>query len=190
MNINGIFAVVEGALYAIQFDDNQADEFKQLFDNWQDPEFLEQFFEDNKDDLQRSIYKHFSVEQAVIRTIDESTKFERKILAAAKQTNPYAAFTLENAIFHPLHKDVLSNDHIESKAYGTRHRSWLRIYAIRLSENIYFVSGGGIKLTKSNSDSEHLKTEMVKLKKVKEYLKKNFIGDEGDLGYIELLNND
>ncbi|PCJ22827.1 MAG: hypothetical protein COA97_12835 [Flavobacteriales bacterium] len=122
MEIVSIFAIIEGSLYAVQYDGKSYDEFKTIFDQWQDIEYLEQFFEDNKNDLENGIYNHLSIEDAVNKTIDETSFFELKVLAAAKNSlsNPEAKITLEKAVFHSLHKEVYNNDYIESKAYGTK----------------------------------------------------------------------
>lgn len=184
MKITGTFAVVESTLYSISFDEKE-DEFRRAFNNWQDPEYLENFFEEHKKDLENGIYKHLSVEDAVEKTIGESGKFEQKIRIAAKQKNPDASLTLENDIFIPLHKNVYDNEHIQSKAYGIRHQSWLRIYAIRLAENVYFITGSAIKLTK-DMNPPHLQVELTKLKLAAQYLKGEGIIDDGDLGYLEI----
>jgi len=188
MKIVGIFGVVEESLFAVRFDDKAFDEFKDLFDKWQDIEYLEQFFEDNKHDLKNGIYQHISLEEAVEKTAEEVFQFEQTLRKAAFNSahHPNAKLTLESVVFKSLHKDILDNEYIQSKAYGNRHKSWLRIYAIRLDRDIYFISGGGIKLTKTMQESEHLKLELLKIEKVKEYLKENFIVDEADLGTIEL----
>ena len=54
----------------MQFDDNQSDEFRKAFNQWQDVEYLEQFFEVNKTDLQREFYGNITVEDAVFRTLE------------------------------------------------------------------------------------------------------------------------
>jgi hypothetical protein len=190
MKIVGIFAIVNTSLYAVQYDGKPYDEFKRLFDQWQDIEYLEGFFENNKKDLEEGFYKGISIEDAILRTTNEASKFEQKIRESAENSicNPDEENTLEKVVFKSLHKDILNNDYIESKAYGVKHKSWLRIYAIRLIENVYFVSGGGIKLTKDMTP-EHLKKELKKLKTTTEYLKENFIVNDDDLGYIELGSN-
>lgn len=189
MRIVDIFAVVEGSLYTVRYDGKAYDEFKNLFKQWQDIEYLEQFFEDNKHDLENGIYKHLSIVDAISRTTKEALKFERKILQAANNStnNPNAKITLENVVFTSLHKEIRSNEFIETKAYGTHRKSWLRVYAIRLAQDVYFVSGGAIKLTK-DMKPPHLKEELKKLKVTTAYLKEQFVFEEEDLGYIELGN--
>lgn len=189
MEIVGIFAVVEGALYSVQFDDKGMDEFRHLFTSWQDPEYLEQFFEEHKRALDQSIYAPLTVEQAVITTLDEAAQFERRILAAARRSGPDLDLMLEGFVFKPLHKSVHSNEHLQSKAYGTRRKSWLRVYAIRLDTNVYFITGGGIKLTKAMT-TPHLQTELVKLGKAQDYLRENNIIDKGDLELLEIEYHD
>jgi hypothetical protein len=46
------------------------------------------------------------------------------------------------------------------------------LYAIRIADNVYVVSGAGIKLTETMNDRPHLKTELKKLKAVSTFLKK------------------
>ena len=79
MKLVTIFAHNKNRLLSIQFDDNQYDEFRKAFNQWQDVEYLEQFFEVNKTDLQRGFYGNITVEDAVFKTINESNEFEEYI---------------------------------------------------------------------------------------------------------------
>ncbi|MGB5926872.1 MAG: hypothetical protein WBH03_01795, partial [Cyclobacteriaceae bacterium] len=66
---------------------------------------------------------------------------------------------------------------------GTLFPSWLRIYAVRLDINLFVVSGGGIKLTPTMNEREHLLKELRKLEVAVQYLRE----DEADqLNPIEL----
>lgn len=58
----------------------------------------------------------------------------------------------------------------------------LRIYAVRIAENTYVVTGGAIKLTDRMEERPHTKEQLVRLAKVKDWLR-----DEGIL-YPEDLN--
>lgn len=66
----------------------------------------------------------------------------------------------------------------KTKATGGFINSWLRIYAIRIDTNTYVITGGGIKLTKTMNDREHLINELEKLTKVKEWLEENGFLDQ------------
>lgn len=60
-------------------------------------------------------------------------------------------------------------------------QGWLRLYAIRLGENCYIITGGAIKLT-HHMRRDHLQAELKKLKLVQTFLQNN------DINYPEDLN--
>jgi hypothetical protein len=74
----------------------------------------------------------------------------------------------------------------ENKAYGFKYKSWLRLYAIRISANIFVVSGSAIKLTKAMQDRAHTQKELQKLKMTAQYLKEIGFQDDYDYGYIDI----
>ena len=76
MKIVDIFAIIKESLYSVQFEQNDCDEFALAFRNWADTEYLEDFFETNKADLQSGFYGNITVEEAIFKTIDEATDFE------------------------------------------------------------------------------------------------------------------
>ena len=66
-----------------------------------------------------------------------------------------------------------------------RPSSWLRIYAIRLSEGVYVITGGAIKLTLKMEEREHTQLELVKMEKVRRFLlEKDVIDDDSFEDYI------
>ena len=68
-----------------------------------------------------------------------------------------------------------------------RHASWLRIYAIRLEPNVYIVTGGAIKLTRTMQEREHTAIELRKLNRCKNFLQANGVFDKD--GFVELTND-
>lgn len=190
MKIVDIFVLVESSLYTVVYDSEDGqDAYQALFNRWQDVAFLEQFFEDNKHDLQSGFYGNRTIEEAVLQTLAESRKFDKHIFNAATSGKSPKNKPLEEVVFKSLHKEVYSHVHIQSKAYGPNRKSWLRVYAIRIAANMYVVSGGAIKLTK-DMKPEHLQEELSKLKKTAAYLKEIGFEFEEDLGYIEIGNYD
>jgi hypothetical protein len=185
MKIVDIFAIVKGSLYSVQFDQNEYDEFALAFRNWADTEYLEDFFEKHKVDLQSGFYGDITVEEAVFKTIDEATDFEAKIKEVSENGNFDEESSLQDLIFYPLHKDDKTFILQESKAYGKENKSWLRIYAIRINPQFYVVSGSAIKLTNAMGEQEHTKTELSKLKITAAYLKEHGLMDDDDFGYID-----
>jgi hypothetical protein len=189
MKIVDIFAVIENSLLAVQFEGQDSDEFALLFNKWQDIEYLEQFFEDNISELQ-NFYGDITVEEAVFRTVDEASKMEAYIRSVAKSGRKNQYNTLQDLIFRPLTPIDYSIKHLKSKAYGGKSHSWLRLYAIRIGPNLYVVSGGAIKLTKTMNDRNHLILELDKLEAAKAYLKENLLFDEDDYEFLEISTHD
>jgi hypothetical protein len=188
--IINIFAVVDGALLAVQYDHFKEHEFARIFQNWTDVEYLENFFEIHKCDLQSGYHLtkigYISIEEAVFQTIEEAEAFQEFILKVAEKGKENEDQTLQDLVFKPLHKNDITIKHQETKAYGVNSRSWLRLYAIRIGYNCYVISGGAIKLTRSMNEREHTRKELVKLKILTSYLKGIGFEDADDYGIIEI----
>lgn len=180
--------IIKDSLYAIKYDDSEVDEFensefeeayekpnefRRLFNNWSDPEYLEAFFQKHKTDLQREFYNFISIEDAINQTIEESLELEEKLIEVAENGKENDFNNLQN-LFKPLNKKENGIIRIplyqESKVYGACHKSWLRIYAIRIEKNVYIITGGAIKLTEDMNNREHLLLELNKLKRVRQFL--------------------
>lgn len=72
---------------------------------------------------------------------------------------------------------------------GRRHKlSKLRIYAIRIDENLFVITGGAIKLVLLMEDHPDTRAEKVKLEQAKDYFKKQDVFN--DDSFYELLNDD
>ena len=187
MKIVSIFAHIKDRLLSVQFEFNDSDEFTLAFRNWNDTEYLESFFEENKKDLQSGFYGSITIEQAIFSTLDEASDFESKIREVAKIGDFESQNSLQDLVFMPLHKNAQNHKLQESKAYGANNKSWLRIYAVRISPECFIVSGSAIKLTATMGERGHTKKELEKLKVTATYLKENGLLDEDDFGYIDII---
>jgi hypothetical protein len=68
------------------------------------------------------------------------------------------------------------------------HASWLRIYAIRLADGVYIVTGGAIKLTATMQEREHTLKELYKIDQVRRFLlSEKIIDNDGFVEYISEL---
>jgi len=196
--------IVENSLYAIRYDSieedefennefdedkSKKDEFRRLFKNWSDPEYLDAFFDKHKLDLQKDFYSFISIDDAINRTIDEADTLEQQLIEIAETGKTERLDTLQT-LFKPLNKKDEElypiPDYQKSKVYGELRKSWLRIYAIRLNSNEFVVTGGAIKLTKTMNDREHLKKELEKLHLVKQFLISKGIDEENISEFLEL----
>ncbi|HEY6907602.1 MAG TPA: hypothetical protein VI230_09030 [Ignavibacteriaceae bacterium] len=175
MEIVRIFELEHQGLYAIKYENEDSDEFSRLFDLWQDIQYLEDFFETNKDDLVKSFYSYISIEKAVLQTRDDAKELQKIILGVKNDGNKKLFL---DDYFKPLDNITYKPDELQkSKAYGILEKSWIRLYAIKLDENYYLITGGSIKLTKKMSVRIHTQKELEKLNRCHAFLKENGIID-------------
>lgn len=174
-----IITIFENHLYAFKYKNEDKDEFARLLDLWNDPTYLELFFEENKSDL----YSGMSVESAIFDTYDAVNNFEKKMIDLSKEDEENQSKGLDR-LFKPLYntqpKIVLLN---KSKA----RVSWLRFYGLRIDKNVYIITGGAIKLTQTMQDRDHTNAELTKLDQCRSFLKEKGIHDlDGLMEEIEL----
>lgn len=169
-------------LWAVKAQDKEADELTILFRNWTNGEYLFDFFMENFEDLKG--YFHIErLDEAVSDTFDDAEALQEMVLDF-----PYTEHLDE--LFKPLGvTDTHARELSREKARNwnrDRHASWFRIYAIRLEPNVYIVTGGAIKLTRTMQEREHTTQELQKLDRCKEYLKANGVFDQDS--FVELTN--
>ncbi len=172
-------------LLTIKEDDEKYDEFSKIFNQWTSIEYLDNFFTANEKDLKRPFWEGISIEQAIIETRNEAIKF-RKYLKKIYKKTPNERLPLFLRLFQPLSKNQVPIPFLDKKkAYGSRNKTWLRMYALKASEDIYIITGGTIKLTDNMGERSHTSFELKKLEKCKQFLINEGIVDED--GVIEQL---
>lgn len=123
--------------------------------------------------------------EAISDTLDDAAALEELILDF-----PYTENLDE--LFKPLDiTDTRATELSREKARNwdrERHASWLRVYAIRLEPNIYVVTGGAIKLTRTMQEREHTQIELDKLNRCKAFLKANGVFDKDS--FVELTKEE
>lgn len=173
--------IEDGRLWAVIYEGESQNTLDKLFDQWNDVMWLRQFFKENMNDL-TSYFKITDVNDAIWDTIEDSERLQCLIL----DISPDADL---DKLFRPLENyrtaDMLLGMEKARLKRTVGHSSWLRIYAIKLAEGIYIITGGAIKLTLRMDDREHTKTELLKMEKVRRYLlEENIIDDEGFIEYV------
>ena len=174
----------DGRLWAVRYAGENDNALYTLFDKWDDIVWLRQFFRDNWDDL-TSYFKVTDINQAIEDTIEDSNQLQCLMLDLQPDSN------LES-LFHPLEnfrtsEIVLGKEKARLKRM-VRHSSWLRIYAIKLSQGVYVITGGAIKLTLKMEERSHTKEELVKLEKVRRFLpNEDIINDDSFIDYVTTI---
>lgn len=161
-------------LWAVKSPDKEYDELTDLFEKWNNAEYLLDFFLSNKNDL-KGFFHIERVSEAIRDTFEDAETLEELILEF-----PYTEELDE--LFKPL--DITDATCVEltrqkARNWGnSKHPSWLRVYAIRLEPNVYVVTGGAIKLTRTMQEREHTALELKKLNRCKDYLKAHGVFDK------------
>lgn len=157
------------SLWAVRYEGDDDNSLQKVFNQWNDPEQLWDFFTKNITDL-ASYFEITDVNQAIYDTIDDSRELECLILDISPDANL-------DKLFRPLDNNrtaemTLGKEKARLKN-RPRHPSWLRLYAIKLEPGCYIITGGAIKLTHTMEEREHTLKELEKMEQVRNLLKDN-----------------
>src|SRR5699024_2200633 len=167
MGIDSIFELSKNKLWAVQYQGDSSHTIDILKDNWSDVSWLLDYFDAHRKDLESGFYIGNEVDEAVEITMDEADELFQ---------------ALENedldSLFKPLdNRQYQIVDFQRQKAKGSRHKSWLHIYAVRYLDG-YVVTGGAIKLTHQMETRDHTMVELTKMSMVRDALKMNEVDDK------------
>lgn len=155
----------DGRLWAVMYDNDSVNVLEKVFNQWNDYEWLRDFFLKNLDDL-TSYFHVTDVDRAIFDTVDDAGDLECLIMDINPDVNL-------DELFRPLENKRLSEVILgREKAKGryVNHASWLRLYAIRLESGRYIITGGAIKLTATMQERDHTLKELNNLNRVRDYL--------------------
>lgn len=167
MKIVTIFAE---KLYAFHYEDEADNEYDRLMELWTDVLYLREFARNN------AIKNITGFTQAIIKDAEYIQDLIEEITQSKDKLETF---------FQPL-DDLETRIKILSLQKGKIRKSYLRLYAIRIDENLFVIVGGAIKIThtmKEHKDTEH---ERRKLFQAKMYLQSENIFDSDS--FYELLN--
>lgn len=171
----------DGRLWAVRYPGEDDNVLFTLFDHWNDIQWLRSFFKAHASDLE-SFFKITNINDAIVRTIEDSAKLEAIIMDISPEANL-------DLIFRPLYNSRIAEELLGKEKARLKnlvsHASWLRIYAIKLSKGIYIITGGAIKLTATMQEREHTDAELRKIEKVRNFLlAENIIDNDSFIDYI------
>lgn len=178
-----IIAIYQQYIYSVQYDDQEENEFDRLFDLWNDVEYVTQFLEEYQEYLSSPVWQQTpEPEDAARQVLEEATKLEELFDSLYKNVLKGRKPDFDN------HFSFLEGDYKYSlqwspmKSYGTYRPSLLRMYAIKMKENVYLITGGGIKLADKIQNSPDLKDHVLQnIGKVRSFLKENGIFEADDM---------
>ncbi len=185
MKIVTIFGTSNRGLFSIRCANESTDEFTTLIQRWNDPEFLEDFFEVHANDLNSGFFGEITIEDAILRTYEDASYLEKRLLDLARRRNNKSSSSFD-LLFKPLDINEYGKDLARSKAKGKYPKSWLRIYAIRIDCSVYVVTGGAIKLTQTMDERQHTRDELQKMRRVHDFLKEEGIVDRDSFFELDI----
>ena len=162
--------IEDGRLWAVRFDNDKDNALQKVISQWSDALWLADFFMQNLDDL-ISYFRITNIEDAIYQTMEDRDELACIIMDISPDAN------LDH-FFRPLENSRIT-EMLLGKEKGRPHRrSWLRLYAIKLSMGIYIITGGAIKLTHTMQEREHTLQELEKMEKVRNFLLREHVFDE------------
>lgn len=163
----------DNRLWAVRYEGDEDNILDILFAQWDDVQWLRSFFKKNMPDLQR-YFDISDVDVAIDITAEDSDILQRKILDISPDANL-------DEMFRPLDNMQTSEMMLDKEKANpktlTHHRSWLRIYALKLEDGCYIITGGAIKLTRTMQEREHTLQELLRQEQVRNFLLTNQIID-------------
>lgn len=172
----------DGRLWAVHYDGDEDNILDSLFSQWDDVQWLRTFFKANLSDL-NNYFKISDVDVAVEITAEDNDILQRKILDLSPEANL-------DELFRPLYNyqssELTLNKEKANPKTLTDRKSWLRIYALKLEDGCYIITGGAIKLTKTMQEREHTLEQLLCQERVRNFLLDNYIIDAES--FIEYLS--
>ncbi len=174
----------DGRLWAVRYEGKDDNALAEVLDQWNDIVWLRSFFKENIEDLE-SYFKITDVNQAIYDTLEDADRLQCLIL----DISPDADL---DKLFRHLEPDRMTEMLLGKEkarvANRSRHASWLRIYAIKLSKGVYIITGGAIKLTATMQERQHTIDELSKMERVRNYLiDEHIVDNESFIDYLSEL---
>lgn len=171
-----IVAIFAPRLHAFRYEGEVDNEYDRLLDLWTDTEYVRSFLNANEKDIPN----HKTKRQFVKYIRQDSINIDEQLLRITETTDKSLSH-----FFQPLH-----NYEYEFKIFSLQkgRQHCLRLYAIKIDEDTFVITGGAIKLPLHHlmEDREHTRVELQKLERAKSYLHENGVFDEDS--FFEYLN--
>ena len=172
MEVVGIFGTEEDILCSVQFHDPDSgieageapDALSQLYNEWNDAQYLSAFFKQYEKDF-RNQGRTEPLRKAVTNSRKEGIKLLKSINELAINHNSEGLTDL----FKPLADEDDRNEPARLKAYGDEYKSYMRVYALKHND-VYYITGGAIKLTQKMQGRPHLEDELHKMNLFRDFL--------------------
>jgi hypothetical protein len=165
-----IVTIFAEKLFAFHYKNETYNEYDRLMELWTDTQYLKKFAEDNG---------IIEVETYVLDRLDDADEIQDKLEEISADQYPLEHY------FKPLNDDEIGFK-ILSLQKGKLDNNYLRIYAIKIDDGCFVITGGAIKMSQKMKDHPDTRKEFDKLNTAKRYLEDNDVFDKDS--FYELLN--
>ena len=168
-----IVSIFTDKLFSFHYSNQADNELTRLMSCWTDIDYLDQFLEENKKDIGSN-----SIDVLISQIVDDANRIDDKLYFLT--TNSSQSL---NSFFKPLHNEEYQFT-LLSKRKG--RVNYLRLYALKIDDNCYVITGGAIKFTHLMEERKHTNDELTKIDTCKRYLNENGVFDYDS--FFEFLN--
>ncbi len=168
-----IVAIFEGKLYAMKYKGEAKNELKRLLNLWNDASYVYGFLKANSADIPAG--KSIADMAAIID--DNANDIDDTLHQIAKSNKQFEEF------FRPLNN---LETNVRELSLQKGREQYLRLYAIKIDNHCFLITGGAIKLTHLMQERDHTKDELAKLNRCRDHLKGENVFDK--CSFYELLN--
>lgn len=158
-----IVSIFASSLYAMHYEGEEQNEYIRLMYLWMDLSYLQQYAKDN----------NIKDRKAFVEEIPEDAESIQDFMDAVEEGE-----VALDAFFRPLDNMESGFKELSLQKGKSRRGSHLRLYAIRIDEETYVITGGAIKLVFTMQESEDLMEEKRKLEFAKAYLQSEGVFDK------------
>lgn len=167
-----LIAIVDGSLYSVHWESANEHSLDEMATTLSDVEWLRRYFAKRK---KRLSYFNTSLMSAVKRTAKEAHILVDELREYADQN---VAYDLDD-LFAPLHKDSFYRHprYFTDYKVSGKDAPWVRVYAVKMDNNLYAITGYGVKLVPKIQGDVYLEMELDKLERATTCLKEEGLLD-------------
>lgn len=167
----------------MRYHGNEFNEYDRLMELWSDIDYLYTFFSKYNEFLKNDVWSQTpNIESAIRQVLQEAISLETFLETLADNTDKGIKPDFDSHFHYLEGKYKFIMVYQPMKSYGPHRPSFIRLYAIKISDNCYLITGGGIKLAHTIQDSPELDKEVFqKIDGTLNWLKVNGILDASDL---------
>lgn len=165
-----IFNIFAEQLFAFQYQGEDDNEYDRLMELWTDVYYLREYAKSNK--IQ-------NIDQFVKNRLKDAEQIQDLLEEITTNKEPLEYY------FRPLF-DSENGIKILSLQKGKIQKNGIRLYAIKIDDNCFVITGGAIKMSQTMQGHPDSNQELIKIQQAKTFLQDNDVFDKDS--FYEFIN--